>query len=386
MSAARFLILAVLSGLLTGCSPLRGYEALVVLGDLQAGEAPSRLKSTTPPPVRTALSWQVAGHAYTGDLYLPGTGAPQAGVVLVPGAAPDGKDDPLLVAFARTLARAGFAVLVPEMPGFRELRIEPADTRRVADAFVYLAGRPDLSPGGRAGLIAFSYAVGPTLIAALEDDLRVRVRFVFGVGGYHDLPRTLRFMTTGWFEEDGQWRHIQPGDYARLVFVHSSLALLREPRDQKILAAMAALRQRDRGADLAPLAAGLGAEGRTVYDFLTHTDPARTPALLRALPADIQAGIAALSPAEMDLRRLQARLILVHGRGDHLIPYTESMALAQAVPPDQARLFLIWHLLGHVDLSPTQVFTWRFWRRDLPDVWRMGRAVDALLQERTARE
>jgi len=57
-----------------------------------------------------------------------------------------------------TLARARFAVLAPELPGFRALRVRPTDAREVADAFAYLAGRPDLAPGGRVGIVAFSYA------------------------------------------------------------------------------------------------------------------------------------------------------------------------------------------------------------------------------------
>ena len=56
-----------------------------------------------------------------GDLYLPASQA-RAAMVLVPGAAVLGRDEPRLQALARSLARAGFAVLVPELPEVRRSR------------------------------------------------------------------------------------------------------------------------------------------------------------------------------------------------------------------------------------------------------------------------
>jgi hypothetical protein len=81
---------------------------------------------------------------------------------------------------------------------------------------------------------------------------------------------------------------------------------------------------------------------------------------------------------------LKARLILVHGRNDNLIPWPESLALAAAVPQGQARVFLIQRVLGHVDLSVSGLLSWRFWREDLPDLWRLWRVIDLLLAEREA--
>jgi hypothetical protein len=378
------LVWGPLSGLLllAGCSPLRSYESVLVLADIGAAHGPSRLKAVTPAPSRTVVAYTVAGRRHTGDLYLPGEGVPLAGVVLVPGAVPKGKDDARLVAFAATLARARFAVLVPELPGFRELKIRPTDGREVADAFAYLASRPDLVPRGRAGIAAFSYAVGPAVLAALEGRSRDRVRFIVGVGGYYDLTRAIRFFTTGYFRENGDWRYIRPDDYGKLVFVESSMDYLPDRRDRQILRAMVEARLKDPNADLAPLSLGLGPQGRSVYELLTNPDPARTPALIAALPPGLKAAIGDLTLADKDLSRLTARLILVHGKNDNLIPYPESIALARAVAPGRARLFVIHRVLGHVDLSLSHFFSWDFLSRDLPDAWRMYRAVYLLLGER----
>lgn len=224
--------------LLADCSLSRHYDAALVLQDFAAVKSASRLKQTSAAPLRQLVSYTVAGRTHRADLYLPGKledcahpssatthpqdderskHCPRAAIVAIPGAVPQSKDDPRFVAFATTLARAGFAVLAPDLDGFRQLRIRPSNIREIADAFAYLASRPELAPDGRAGMFAFSYSVGPAVLAALEDDVREKVRFVVGLGGYHDLPHAMRFFTTGWFEHADKWHYITPDDTGRMV-------------------------------------------------------------------------------------------------------------------------------------------------------------------------
>jgi hypothetical protein len=366
---------------LAGCAAFNG-DAWLVLGDIGAGAGRSRLKELTPAPSRTPIRYIVAGRSGAADLYLPGSGKPGAGIVLVPGAVPEGKDDERLVALATTLARARFAVLTPELTGYRELRIRPGHAREVADAFCYLASQERLAPGGRAGIGAFSYAVGPTVLAAAHDDVRGRVRFVLGVGGYHDLGVAIRFFTTGYFEENGAPRYLRPDDYGRLVFARTALDYLSEATDRMALDAIVDAKLEDREADVSALAQRLGPEGLAVYRLLVNTDPQQTPRLIAALPQALIAAIQALSLENKDLSRLSARMILVHGQNDPLIPYTESVALARALPAAQTQVFIIRRILGHVELSFTDVFSGQFWSEELPDAWRLLRAVGSLLRER----
>jgi hypothetical protein len=365
---------------LSGCA---SREAVLVLQDIGAGSEPSRLKASTAEPSRTSVAYTVDGRAGSGDLYLPGDGMPQAGIVLVPGSVPEGKDHERLVAFAKTFARARFAVLTPELSGYRDLKMHPAHVRELADALRYLASREDLAHGGRVGFGAFSYAVGPAVLAALEDDINARVRFILGVGGYHDLRVAIRFFTTGYFEEDGAPRRLEPSEYGKLVLARSLADHLREPMDRALIAAMVDAKLADPTADLARLSERLGLEGASVYRLLTNTDPHATPALLQALPDGARATIGALTLAGKDLGRLEARLILVHGRNDPLIPFTETLALAHAVPSSQAQTFVINRIVGHVDVRFSGIWSWRFWSEEVPDAHRLLRAVDLVLRERT---
>lgn len=392
-----WLLLAVLAATLplAGCAPARHYKSALVLQDMAAGKGASRLKGITPAPLRETVSYTVDGRARRADLYLPGplegckttdarhsTYCPRAALVAVPGAVPLASDDPRFTAFAASLARAGFAVLAPRMPGFRQLRVRPADAREIADAFAYAAGRPELAPGERAGLFAFSYAAGPALLAALEEDIRDRVRFVATLGGYHDLPRAMRFFTTGWYEHDGTWHYLAPDDTGRMVLAFSSLDYLRNAADEALFEQMVEARLKDRATDLVPLAARLSVPGQAVYALAVNTDPARFQQLLEGLPEAMRADLERLNLARHDLKQLKARLWLVHGRNDSLIPWTETLALAAAAPAGQARVFLIHRVVGHVNLSVSDLLSWRFWTEDLPDLWRLWRVIDLMLAER----
>ena len=146
--------------------PLPDDEAAWVLQDLAAGEGDSRLKQRTPEPARRTVTYTVQGRTYRGHLYVPAQPA-LAGLVLVPGVAERGWNDPRLVAFATTLARVRFLVLVPDLPNLRALRVQAEDAQGVADAFVQLRARAEFPASGRAGIGAFSYAVGPAVLAAL---------------------------------------------------------------------------------------------------------------------------------------------------------------------------------------------------------------------------
>lgn len=360
---------ALLTLLLVACTPLPHDEATWVLEDMLAGAAPSTLKQRAPEPARVPIDYAVPGRSYRADLYLPGEPA-LAGIVLVPGVAERGKDDPRLVTLATTLARARFLVLVPDLPNLRALRARAEDAQAVALAFSRLLSRPEFPAAGRAGIGAFSYAVGPAVLAALDPAIRARVDFVLGVGGYFDLEQVITFFTTGYYRKQGQWQYLEPSDYGKWMFVFSNVHQLADPNDRAAFRRIAGRRLNDLDAGIEELAADLTPEGKALLELLENRDPARSPGLLARTSPGIRAEVAALNLANKDLSALQARLILLHGTDDRIIPYTESQALAAAMPPGRAELFLI-DGLAHVSTFPFGL-----------DLHEMRRAVDRLLAER----
>lgn len=376
--AGPILAVGLLLAALSACAPSRGMEAWRLLADLGAGPAQEHAAEIDPAagPTRANVAYDVAGHRYRGDLYRPADGA-KAALVLVPGAAPQGKDDPRLVAVARALARARFAVLVPDLANLRALTVEAADRRRIADAARHLSRIAPASDGRPLGLVAISYAAGPALLAALEPDLRTRIDIVVTVGGYYDIEAVVAFFTTGFYRTDrtAPWRRGDPNVYGKWIFVRANAKRLADPRDRRLLGAVADRKLRDPAAPVDDLTARLGAEGRAVMALLANDDPAAVPRLIDALPGAIRREMAALDPSRRDLGRLEAALIALHGRDDRIIPFSESLALAAAAPPERTWLTLVDNL-AHVDLEPP----------GLVDRLRLWRAAYRLLTLRDAAE
>ena len=369
------LLVLLAAASLAACSPARGLEAWRLLDDLAAGGGPSALKQATPEPARTRIAYRVADRERVGDLYRPGETA-RAALVLVPGAAPEGKDDPRLVAVAQALARVRFLVLVPEIPNLRDLKVRPEDADAVADALRHLAARPEAwgeARGKTLGLVAISYAAGPAVMAALEPDLRGRVGFLAAVGGYYDIEALVRFFTTGYYRTrpDLTWKRVTPNPYGKWIFLRSNAERVSSPRDRVLLIAMAQRKLDNLSAPLDDLIARLGPEGRAVHALLVNTDPEAVPGLIAGLPSTVRRDMAALDLKTRDLTALEAEVLLIHGRDDTVIPFTESKALAAALAPGRARLTIVDNL-AHVDLGPT----------DLPDSLRLWRAAYRVLSLR----
>lgn len=356
---------------LTACTPPLGdSEADLALEDMVSGYR-SRLKQQTSTPTRQTLRYQIEGRHYTGDLYLSAE-PPRAGIVLVPGVVSAGKDDARLVALANTLARLRFAVLTPDLVGPRHFQVRSRDVREVADAFAYLVSRPELVPGGRAGIAGFSYGAGPVLLAALEPDIHEQVRFILALGGYYDLQSIVTYFTTGYYRDEttGRWRHLSPRPYALKVFGLSNTDLLVRAKDrQHLRASLWEFDDADNTEGLTHLS-GLAPDAEALQNLLINENPVRVPALMERLSPSMRAELEGINPAGHDLSGLRAQVILLHGRSDNIIPYTESVALARALPAEQVKLFLI-EGFAHVDIKLT--------RNDIP---KLRRVMELLLDQR----
>lgn len=384
LGAFRLGVLGLCLTLLAGCSPDRAVESQRLLLDMAAGAGPSTLKETTEPPSRVALVYEVEGRQRRADLYRPGGtaqgttrgttttqgGAAKAALVLVPGVTPEGKDDPRLVALANSLARVRFAVLVPDITNLRSLKVSPEDAVAIADALRYLAA---VEAEGPVGLVAISYAAGPAVLAALKDEADEAVGFLLLIGGYYDITAVVTFFTTGYYREspEAPWQKGEPNPFGKWAFVQSNAEVLNTPRDRDLLTRMANRKMRRLDADIDDLIAELGPEGRSVYALLTNRDPERVPALMASLPQRIVENMRGLDLKPRDLSGLEVPLLLIHGRDDPVIPFSESAALAAALPDGQADLYLVDNL-AHVELGPAGV----------GDALTLWRAAYRLLTER----
>lgn len=279
-------------------------------------------------------------------------------LVLLPGAAVAGKDDPRLVRFAAALVGAGWRVMVPDLVGAKALALSAADAAEVAEAIRH-------APGDRVALAAISYAAVPAVLAVLEPDVAARVAVLAAVGPPYDARRVIGFFTTGYWRGE----RLEPNAYGKWVFVLSNARRLTDSGDRALLEAIARRRMADPGAGLDDLSRRLGPQGRAVMALLDNGDPGRVPALIDNLPPGIGDEIGRLDLAARDLSGFGPEVLVIHGVDDRIVPVGEGEALAAALP--HGRFYRLGNL-AHADLSAA----------GLADGLTLGRAVYRLLEWR----
>jgi pimeloyl-ACP methyl ester carboxylesterase len=346
---------------LSACSPGDALDAVGLLRDVGGTVRADDVR-------RTSIAWTDGETTYAGDLYVTPATSPSTGLVLVPGLAREGRDDARLVALATALARRNFAVLVPELPGFRDQQVSAIDSVPIAASVRHLRDGHQV-----VGVAAISYAVGPAILATLAPVPAARADFVVAIGGYFDTQAVATFFTTGYFRDgrDAPWQHAQPNEFGKWVFVAANAERLTDGADRSSLSAIARRKLADLNSDIGDLTPGLGAEGRSVMALLANSDPDRVPALLQALPSTIRTDLDGLDLRQRDLSQSRARFIIVHGRDDAIIPYTESLALSAALPHGQVELEVL-DSFAHAALSPA----------GLIDAVRLWRSAYALMRQR----
>lgn len=297
-------------------------------------------------------------------LYLPVRRGPRPAVwVVLHGLTPPGREHPALVRFCRALASTGTAVLCPEIPEWRRLALSPETALPVIKQTVLALPQLPQMDATRTGLIGFSFGAPQALAAAADPEIGSRLRCVAGFGGFFDLERTLHFLFTGHHEWQGRDLYRRPDPYGRWIVGANHLTDLPEWAHATDVAealrklAMAAGEHRIDSWDpcydplKAKLRAGVARERRELFDLFAPVgggDPAgvEIEPLVQGLAATIRGRSPTMEPQSF-VRHLKTPVRLLHGRADHLIPYTETLRATEAMRGHTDVRSTITGLFGH---------------------------------------
>lgn len=310
-----------------------------------------------------------------GRLYRPegGPGASTRTVMVVPGLHAAGVEEPRLDRLSTRLAGEGVTVLSLPLPDLRQFLVTPRSTDIIEDAALWLAGQPAIAPTGSIGLIGISFGGGLTMVAAGRPSLADRLDMVVSFGGHGDLPRVLRYLCTGLLPDGTR----QPAhDYGTAIFLLAALphlvpAAQVAPLDHAIRvfldASMVDVAEPARAAALFREARDLGIAlpepARAVMADVSARDATRLGPRLLALTEQV-GGHPALSPERSPATR--ARVFLIHGASDTVIPQTETPSLAAFLERSGAAQveWLLSPAISHADAAEAVT---------LSDVWKLVR-------------
>jgi dienelactone hydrolase len=194
MSRRRWLIVVALVaiGLLWQPVLKPAGQATILLADIYSEQlvGTNLARLVTPEPRLLETDERFADVPMRVTYWRPGWGDEHPAIMIVPGAAPRGNDEPLLRTFGATLARAGYMVMLPEFPFLREGKFHPTATSQIASAYARVRAMRE-TQGRSVGTFGISVGGGMLLVAAGREPALREVAFVAILGGYYDIDTYL---------------------------------------------------------------------------------------------------------------------------------------------------------------------------------------------------
>jgi acetyl esterase/lipase len=245
-----------------------------------------------PPPTVGEEQW--AGRPAT--IIRPSTRPPWPSLVFASGATPEGRTHPIVLRFGLALARSGYMISIPELPGVADGVLTPAtldaairSTTEIADA--------QQSLHGRVGLVGVSVGGTLALLVAAEPQLAARISIVSCIAPFTDLKRVILLATTGMYRDDSGTLRPYP------VPVELAAGLARSIEQIGAADALA------------------------THELLANTDPSRFDDLYDALPPTVRESVATLSPRHV-VDRILAPVEIATAPRDRYFPVDEPLAIA----------------------------------------------------------
>lgn len=314
-------------------------------------------------------------------------------VVLIPGVHRDGINEARLVGLAEDLSATGFGVLTVAAPDLQRFKITPLVTDVIEDAVRWASDQPQFRTDGKVGIVGISFSGGLSIVAAGRESIRDRVAFVMSFGGHGDLSRALHYLTSGEVlgDLDSAKRSSEvlgadhvgvhpPHDYG-LAIVLLNFADRVVPADQ--------VEALSKGIDGFLLASSLAVlspdKAMPVFEEMkryqeTLPEPSRTYMRYVNDRAVDKLGPVLLPvadglkdhPAMKDLSPERAtppaaRVFLLHGVDDNVIPSVETVLLAEHLKGQARVTGVLSGLITHAEVNRTATSTevWRlasFWK------------------------
>src|SRR5215208_2203064 len=292
---------------------------------------------------------RVAG--YPSLVAKPAGEGPWPAIFLVNGTVPEGRKLPAVRNLAEGFARAGYLVVVPDLPGLTEDRITPQTEDATTQVAREVSARPDAA-GGKVALVGVSTGATLALLAAEDPALGGKISLVAGVAPYANIKTVLNVATTGHYRRpDGEVVRYEATPFLSYVVARSLVATLPPGEDRRTLSAGLEAAGRESPQPLSGLRSrqtdDLGPCARSVIRLLANRDPKRFEALYAALPDETRQDLEELSPLA-GTGRISSPVELATGPHDKYFPPSQSYALVRIAPE---RRVTVTGALDHAELN-----------------------------------
>ena len=276
-------------------------------------------------PLRQEISYPRPDGEGVADLYRIPDDRKRAGVLIFLGANAAGRDDPDVINLGNALARAGFVAMFHWSPtmGLR-LNIDPDEVENLVWAFQHLRSQ-EFVDQNRIGMGGFSVGGSLAMVAASDPRISDDVVFLNAFGAYYDVHDFFLQVASRSRFFEGQQEPWEVDRLTWLVFANELIGSLDDPKERELFN-----RRFLQGEDITEEElAATSSQAQTVRLLLEGTTLEEAETLYQSLPAGLR-DLQRISPSA-HISGLKARLMIMHDRGDRLIPAAESRRLVQAL-------------------------------------------------------
>ena len=259
-------------------------------------------------------------------------------LLLYPGASPYGEQHPAMNQLSRAAAVSGYTVVIPRIPSLMALEVKPEVHEWIQHFYRWFRSR--LPTGTKAVRIMGASFGGPLLLRCLQDGpLKENPPESFLMyGPYFDFNSILDYLCTGELTYEGKtW--VQPvHEWGLVVIFHNYLKLIDPGYSVEGLKQVLKIRVKDNEEGSNAALEKLTGKERELGDaLLTGKATEEVKRLVKLIKTANAETFRELSPSTY-ADRTPIKVHIIHGRTDTMVPFTESIKLAEALPDSELLL------------------------------------------------
>ena len=268
-------------------------------------------------------------------------------IILYPGASPYAEKHPKIEMLGIALAQNGYKVFIPRIPPLMRLNISEINVKWFICFYDWLLNKNTLNPSNIA-MVGISFGGAIMLKAYLEFQNKLPIpKLIMTYGTYVDAESTLRFLLTGDILHNGIKYKITPNEWGLVVLFKNylqNLDLTWDPTGiQKVMDLHIKEELNMRDSIIAKLPSN---QKSIVQSILNGECNTRVKELCNAMIVNEKEALKNLSPKYW-VHKIKQKVFIFHGANDSIVPFTESIQLAEHIPNAE---LLISYLYTHKEI------------------------------------
>ena len=269
-------------------------------------------------------------------------------IILYPGASPYAEEHPKMEMLGIVLARNGYKVFIPRIPPLKILDISEVNVEWFICFYKWLLDVYKIESHNLA-MLGISYGGGIMLKAYLQlKDFLATPNLLMTHGAYADAESTLRFLLTGKISNQGVQYKITPHEWGLIVFFKNYLKNLELDWDttgvQEVINLHIQEKMDDRDKTIRKLPRF---QQNIVNSVISGKGTEKIMDMCQEMVLNEKVALQNLSPKYW-CYKIQQKVFIFHGINDSMVPFTESIQLAESIPDSE---LLISRIYEHKELS-----------------------------------